>query len=1159
MCWRGIIYTYHRNTKVTSITSYTYTKEGLLKTVTDGISGTVLTNTYDAVGNKTKEVEKDKDGNKLSEIHYEYDQAGNVTKQTQVNLEEGATKEDNLTVESKYYPNGALNYVIDTAGVKTTYGYDKSWRVQTIVSETEPTVTYKYDPAGRVLSETIGGASDELVTTSYTYDIYGNVKTMTEPGGQVTSYRYDNNGNLIETEDATGRVFYSKYDALNRVVESGMRKPDGKEEDNIVLSTMSYNITDHTITQTDAVNGGSVITYYDAAGRAYKTTDDAGYVLAETIYDTEGRILQTVDANGLVSENIYNTFMQIEKVKTGAKGTKKADGTYALTGDVRETDYSYDDLGRTTKVTEYVDTETESGVTTEPVISSVVYDGLGRIKSLKDPNQNASESPVNTYTYEYNEQGLLAKETNSIGNVTEYQYNAKLLLETLKDSAGEETKYSYDSLNRVTSVKDELGTISYTYDESGNITDVKEVKSWVDDLFGNESTIHREFDSLNRVTEYTDSNNKTVKYGYDQLGNMVSLTYPGGEIVTYTYRDDGSIATMTSKSGGTIYTWGYDYDRYGRLTEITRPDGSVETRSYNDAGQLTGQVDKNKAGGILQEISYTYNVFGEVVQKDTSYQGDLSTLESVKMSYDDANRLVSYNGQDVTYDAKGNMVHGPVDGVMQDLTYDCRNRLVSAGGITYSYDAENNRTATTENEKTTTYVHDVSGSLSKLLIAYEADGSETSYYYGAEGLAGQYSTGTKESFYYHYDNIGSTTCVTNAIGAIVEQIAYGTYGELLTTVKNNIRFLYNGAYGVATDSNGLYYMRARYYNPDIKRFINQDIKVGDISNGQGLNRYAYCEGNPVSLIDPFGLSPSTGNGDLFTELLSCGVHFLLGLGGMVPVYGIIFDLADAALCYFENDKVGAVLSLACAIPFAGLVTGAGKLGKNALRFTGLLTDVIKNSDMIRVTASIMVDAANNARKLLHSGVADITSFVIAKGDDAAKFLQKGADGFKEVAGIVKQKGQKIYTSAKNATQKLKKTLPPWNGKNINKGGTSSVLENANYAQKTYSNTFSPEGIKKYSDLAGEPINTIDDLVSAINNGKINVSDLPIEYIMRDGNTLILNTRTSQALTQAGIPRSQWVAIDRTGNQLFEQLLDGQLSRNKLTSEGISTVRPGGKK
>lgn len=109
--------------------------------------------------------------------------------------------------------------------------------------------------------------------------------------------------------------------------------------------------------------------------------------------------------------------------------------------------------------------------------------------------------------------------------------------------------------------------------------------------------------------------------------------------------------------------------------------------------------------------------------------------------------------------------------------------------------------------------------------------------------------------------------------------------------------------------------------------------------------------------------------------------------------------------------------------------------------------------------------------------------------------------------------------------------------------------------KTYSNTFSAEGRKIYSVLAGEPINTIDDLVNAIKAGKVDVADLPVEYIVRDGNTLILNTRTSQALTQAGIPRSQWNAVDRTGDALFEELLTGQLSRNKLTSERISTVRP----
>ncbi|KXT80390.1 hypothetical protein STRDD11_02144 [Streptococcus sp. DD11] len=120
-------------------------------------------------------------------------------------------------------------------------------------------------------------------------------------------------------------------------------------------------------------------------------------------------------------------------------------------------------------------------------------------------------------------------------------------------------------------------------------------------------------------------------------------------------------------------------------------------------------------------------------------------------------------------------------------------------------------------------------------------------------------------------------------------------------------------------------------------------------------------------------------------------------------------------------------------------------------------------------------------------------------------------------------------------------------------------DNANYAQKTYSNSFSEIGREKYSELAGKPINTIDDLVKAINTKKISIGELPVEYIERDGNTLILNTRTSQALTQAGIPRSEWFTINRTGDSLYESLLDGQLKRNKLTSEGISDVRPSTRK
>ena len=98
--------------------------------------------------------------------------------------------------------------------------------------------------------------------------------------------------------------------------------------------------------------------------------------------------------------------------------------------------------------------------------------------------------------------------------------------------------------------------------------------------------------------------------------------------------------------------------------------------------------------------------------------------------------------------------------------------------------------------------------------------------------------------------------------------------------------------------------------------------------------------------------------------------------------------------------------------------------------------------------------------------------------------------------------------------------------------------------------------------AGEKVVDSEGGTYAIENIYIEIVESPetvynFQYIVRDRNTLILNTRTSQALTQAGISRSQWNAVNRTGSALFEELLTGQLSRNKLTSERISIVRPSG--
>jgi filamentous hemagglutinin len=98
-----------------------------------------------------------------------------------------------------------------------------------------------------------------------------------------------------------------------------------------------------------------------------------------------------------------------------------------------------------------------------------------------------------------------------------------------------------------------------------------------------------------------------------------------------------------------------------------------------------------------------------------------------------------------------------------------------------------------------------------------------------------------------------------------------------------------------------------------------------------------------------------------------------------------------------------------------------------------------------------------------------------------------------------------------------------------------------FAQNTHSETFSKGGA-----FGGR---TINDVAGDLRSGALSAKDVPINVVVRDGNTLISNTRSAQALTRAGIPRGSWNVINRTGDPLDENLVSGQLSRNGLTSSG----------
>ena len=207
------------------------------------------------------------------------------------------------------------------------------------------------------------------------------------------------------------------------------------------------------------------------------------------------------------------------------------------------------------------------------------------------------------------------------------------------------------------------------------------------------------------------------------------------------------------------------------------------------------------------------------------------------------------------------MLSATLNGAQMSFVYDSANRLISAGGNTYTYNVEDVRVRNLCGEIETTYAYNTNGRLSHLLVK-TTDGVVTKYVYGL-GLIGEETNSNFKT--YHFDYRGSTTAITDINGNVTDTFTYDTYGNLISrTGTSVVIFLYNGRDGVVTDNNGLIYMRARYYSPELRRFINADIIAGEISNAITLNRYAYANGNPVSNIDPFGLSPERGNTTVYS-------------------------------------------------------------------------------------------------------------------------------------------------------------------------------------------------------------------------------------------------------------------------------------------------------
>jgi RHS repeat-associated protein len=417
-------------------------------------------------------------------------------------------------------------------------------------------------------------------------------------------------------------------------------------------------------------------------------------------------------------------------------------------------------------------------------------------------------------------------------------FNHQGLPASITDQAGNPTSLYYDAKGRLTNRTDRVATTLYEYDANDNQTSVAEsgcTNTWT-------------YDAYNRVSSYQDSNGNLIQYRYDASGNLTNLIYPGGRNVYYAFDSNNHLTNVTDWAGRVTRI---NYDLDGRLKTITRPNDTYRTVAYDAAGEATNMLEQNAEGFPIALFSYNWTNTGNMAWEFAAPLPHTNTLPTRTMTYDADNRLATADNNPISVDANGNLLSGPLtNDTFATYAFDARNRLWNVGGVTNAYDALDNRIGQTYGTNSTAFVVNPNSKLPQVLMRTK-NGVTTYYIYGP-GLLYQVTEAATATnlLTYHYDYRGSTIALTDANGNVTDRMEYSLYATMTYHVgTNDTPFLFNGRYGVESDPNGLLYMRARYYNSFLCRFINADPS----GFSGGLNFYAYANGNPVSYLDPLGL------------------------------------------------------------------------------------------------------------------------------------------------------------------------------------------------------------------------------------------------------------------------------------------------------------------
>jgi len=639
------------------------------------------------------------------------------------------------------------------------------------------------------------------IITSFRYDAKGQLISTTDPLNHTTSFTYTSGGpqpaGLVQTiSDALNNVTHFQYDAAGNkiaVIDAAQNS-----------TSFTYDSMNRLKTVTAADNSTSHFDY-DNRGRKVSVTDGNGKVTSYT-YDDGDRLTAVTDANQGVTQYAYDG-------ENNLIGT-----TDALQ---RQMTYAYDDQGHVLRA-----------LFPSGLMETYGYDAVGNLVSKADRKAQSIG-----YSYDALNRPVLKHLPGGTG--VSYTYDLDNQLTQIVDSTGT-YGFSYDHLGRLVGTTTQYSfvpastfTNSYSYDAASNRTSL---------TLPDASTDSYQYDTLNRLTNVTDSLAGQFSFGYDGLSRRSSLGRPNGVNTNYGYDPLSRLLSVLHQAGATTLDGAsYAYDNSGNRTSKTNAlNNIVEQYAYDPLYQLT-QVTQ---GATITE-SYSFDSVGNRI----------SSLGASSYNYNSSNELTSTSAASFTYDNNGNTLTKTDSTGTRNYTWDFENRLTSAllpgagGTVTFQYDPLGRRIqkAFSHNSATTVtnYLYDGANVIQEV----DANGNELARYAQGPGIdepLTEFRSGTTS--FYQQDGLGSVTSLSDSNGALASTYAYDAFGNLtVSTGTLGNPFQYTGReYDSET---GLRYYRARYYDPSIGRFINED--PAQLRGGQN-NFYAYAWNSPLGFRDPTG-------------------------------------------------------------------------------------------------------------------------------------------------------------------------------------------------------------------------------------------------------------------------------------------------------------------